>query len=64
MDTVGLPLAAAEAALAAQNVPYTVTVTRPVRQNFPLEQEQLYVVRELRGADSEHRLLVAAKMGK
>lgn len=64
MDTVGLPLEAATAALAARGIAYTVTVTRPSRLSFPLAEEQLYVVRELRGPGGERRLLVAAKMGK
>ncbi|HWQ61369.1 MAG TPA: hypothetical protein VN521_03600 [Negativicutes bacterium] len=64
MDNVGLPLTDATAALAAQGIAYTVTVTRPSRRNFPLAEEQLYVVRELCGPDGERRLLVAAKMGK
>jgi hypothetical protein len=63
-DTVGLPLAAAEAALAAANIAYTVTVTRPPRASFPLAADDLYVVRELCGADGERHLVVAAKMGK
>ncbi len=64
MDTVGLSLTAAAASLAARGIAYTVTVTRPSRQSFPLAEEQLYVVRELRGPAGERRLLVAAKMGK
>ncbi len=62
-DTVGLPLAAATAALTAANIAYTVTVTRPPRANFPLTDE-LYVVRELCGANGERHLAAAAKMGK
>ena len=64
METVGLPLTTATAALTARGIAYTVTVTRPSRQSFPLAEEQLYIVRELSGPDGERRLLVAAKMGK
>jgi hypothetical protein len=64
MDTVGMPLAAAREALAERNIAYTVTVTRPARHIFPLADDALYVVRELRGEDGHRLLLAAAKMGK
>jgi hypothetical protein len=64
VETVGWPLAAAEAALAEKNIAYTVTVTHPGRQSFPLAADQLYVVREIGGGDGVRHLLVAAKMGK
>ncbi len=62
METVGLPLSAAEELLAARGIAYTVAVTRPSRRSFPLAEEQLYVVRELCVPEGERRLLVAAKM--
>lgn len=59
-----MPLEDAEEALAARNIAFAVTVTRPTRHNFPLAEDVLYVVRELRGEDGRRHLLVAAKMGK
>lgn len=64
MDTVGMPLESAKASLAARNIAYTVTVTRPARHNFPLADDALYVVREMCGEDGCRLLLAAAKMGK
>lgn len=59
-----MPLEAAKEALTARNIAFTVTVTRPSRNYFPLEEDVLYVVRDTRGEDGQRRLVVAAKMGK
>ncbi|MDT8901327.1 hypothetical protein [Anaeroselena agilis] len=64
METVGMPLKDAAEALTAGNIAFSVTVTRPTRHSFPLAEDMLYVVRELRDEDGGRRLLVAAKMGK
>ncbi|MDR7865491.1 MAG: hypothetical protein RIN56_01675 [Sporomusaceae bacterium] len=64
MDTVGMPLEAAKEALTARNVAFAVTVTRPSRNNFPLVEDVLYVIRDTEGEDGRRHLLVAAKMGK
>lgn len=59
-----MPLEAAKEALAARNIAYTVTVTRPARHYFPLADDVLYVVRESGGEDGRRHLLAAAKMGR
>lgn len=64
MEYVGQPLTSVASELEAKKIPYAVTVTRPARQTFPLDEDRLYVIRELHGPAGEYRLLAAAKMGK
>ena len=64
MDLLAQPLAAAKAELDARGIPYSITFTRPDRASFPLIDEHYYIIRHLRSATGEHRLLAAAKMGK
>lgn len=64
MEYIGRSLTSVTSELEARRIPYTVTVTRPARQTFPLEEDRLYVIREIHGPAGEYSLLAAAKMGK
>ncbi len=63
MDTVAQPLTKVIDKLEQAKVKYTVTITKPSRNVFPLEDE-LYVVRQQLDADGILNLMAAAKMGK
>ena len=63
MDTVAQPLTQVLDKLEQAKINYTVTVTKPSRNVFPLEDE-LYVVRQQLDADGILNLMAAAKMGK
>ena len=63
MDTVAQPLTQVIDKLEQAKVKYTVTITKPSRNVFPLEDE-LYVVRQQLDADGILNLMAAAKMGK
>lgn len=63
MDTVAQPLTQVIDNLEQAKINYTVTVTKPSRNVFPLEDE-LYVVRQQLDADGILNLMAAAKMGK
>lgn len=64
MDAVAKGLPAVITELEAQGMRYTITVTSPSRKTFRLEEEQLYVVRQLVDDDGVCNIVVAAKMGK
>lgn len=63
MDTVAQPLSEVICKLEQANIKYTVTVTKPARMTFKLE-DTLYVIRQQLDADGIYNLIAAAKMGK
>ena len=63
MDTVAQPLSKVIHKLEQANLLYTVTVTKPARMMFPL-QDDLFVIRQQVDNAGVYKLTVAAKMGK
>ena len=63
MDIVAQPLTKVIDKLEQAKVKYTVTITKPSRNVFPLEDE-LYVVRQQLDADGILNLMAASNMGK
>lgn len=63
IDVVGQPLSEAVSRLEQANCRYSVTVTKPSRNVFPLE-DKFYVIRQQLNADDTINLIAAAKMGK
>lgn len=63
LDTVAQPLIKVIDKLEQANLPYTVTVTKPARATFPL-QDDLFVIRQQLDEVGIYKLTVAAKMGK
>lgn len=63
MDTVAQPLSAVINKLKQNDSKYTVTVTKPSRNTFQLD-DKLYVIRQQVDADGIYNLIAAAKMGK
>lgn len=63
IDTVAQPLSEVISKLEQSNCKYNITVTKPSRTQFHLE-ETLYVIRQRLNADGIVNLVVAAKMGK
>ena len=63
IDIVAQPLSEVILKLEQSNRKYNITVTKPSRTQFQLE-ETLYVIRQQLNADGIINLVVAAKMGK
>ena len=63
MDTVAQPLSEVINKLEQSDRKYTVTVTKPSRNMFQLD-DTLYVIRQQVNADGIYHLIAAAKMGK
>ncbi len=63
LDTVAQPLTEVISKLEHDNCKYNITITKPSRNMFQLE-ETLYVIRQQLNADGIINLVVAAKMGK
>ena len=63
MDTVAQPLSEVIGKLEQANCKYSITVTKPSRETFQLE-DKLYVIRQQLNADGIFNLIAAAKMGK
>ncbi|SCM80428.1 conserved hypothetical protein [uncultured Sporomusa sp.] len=63
MDTVAQPLSEVINKLEQNDSKYTVTVTKPSRNMFQLD-DTLYVIRQRVDADGIYHLIAAAKMGK
>lgn len=63
MDTVAQPLSEVIRRLEQSQIKYNVTITKPSRNVFRLE-ETLYVIRQQTNADGILNLIAAAKMGK
>lgn len=63
MDTVAQPLSEVISKLEQNGSKYIVTVTKPSRTTFQLD-DKLYVIRQQLDADGTYNLIAAAKMGK
>ncbi|MDF2571577.1 MAG: hypothetical protein K0R22_887 [Sporomusa sp.] len=63
MDTVAQPLSKVIYQLEQANLQYTVTVTKPSRETFQM-QDDLFVIRQQLDDAGIYNLTVAAKMGK
>ena len=63
MDTVAQPLSEVINKLEQNDSKYTVTVTKPSRNMFQLD-DTLYVIRQRVDADGIYHLIAAAKMGR
>ncbi|SDD45290.1 hypothetical protein [Sporomusa acidovorans] len=63
MNTVAQPLSAVIDKLERSNLKYSVIITKPTRNVFPLE-DKYYVIRQQLDADGILNLIAAAKMGK
>ncbi|CVK17621.1 MULTISPECIES: hypothetical protein [Sporomusa] len=63
MDTVAQPLSEVINKLEQNDSKYTVTITKPSRNMFQLD-DTLYVIRQQVDADGIYHLIAAAKMGK
>ncbi|QDR80526.1 hypothetical protein [Sporomusa termitida] len=63
MDTVAQPLIKVIEKLEQAKLSYTVTVTKPARTTFQL-QDDLFVIRQQLDDTGIYKLTVAAKMGK
>lgn len=63
-DCVGKPLNEVIQELDEARINYQVIMTRPVRNNFGLLPETLYVIRQKQDKEGMHILTVAAKMAK
>jgi len=63
IDTVAQPLSEVISRLEQAKCKYSITVTKPSRTQFQLE-ETLYVIKQQLNADGIINLVVAAKMGK
>ena len=63
IDTVAKPLYVVEKQLDEAQIKYTVTITRPTRQEAGLEEDLYYVIRQ-RFNNGIYHLVVAAKMSK
>lgn len=63
IDAVAQPLSEVISRLEQANCKYDITVTKPSRNVFPLE-EKLYVIKQQLNADNTINLIAAAKMGK
>lgn len=64
MDIVAQPLDAAVKLLKTLDIKYEISVTRPTRSIFVVEEDNFYVIRQHIDADGINHLVVAAKMGK
>lgn len=64
MDLVARPLNTAVELLEQLNLQYQVTITRPTRSLFAVEEDSFFVIRQHIDADGKYHLVVAAKMGK
>ncbi|TWH48631.1 hypothetical protein [Sporomusa sp. KB1] len=63
VDTVAQPLSKVIGRLEQANCKYNITVTKPSRELFQLE-DKLYVIKQQLDADGIYNLIAAAKMGK
>ncbi|CQR71520.1 hypothetical protein SOV_18720 [Sporomusa ovata DSM 2662] len=63
VDTVAQPLSKVICRLEQANCKYNITVTKPSRELFQLE-DKLYVIKQQLDADGIYNLIAAAKMGK
>ena len=63
LDTVAQPLAKVISRLEQANCKYSISITKPSRNTFQLE-DTLYVIRQQLDADGILNLIAAAKMGK
>lgn len=63
VDTVAQPLSKVIDRLEQANCKYNITVTKPSRELFQLE-DKLYVIKQQLDADGIYNLIAAAKMGK
>ena len=64
MDMVAQPLQSILPELEARQISYTLSMTRPGRQTFPLLDDCLYVVRQTLDDNGIYHIVIAAKMGK
>jgi hypothetical protein len=62
-DVIGRPLPEAESILREADIPYTVEVSRPIRDFFKTDDSCLYVVRQ-RQLDNSLALIVSARLIK
>ena len=60
-EVIGWPLEDAEQALQAAQLQYTVELSRPTKDFFPLAEECLYVIRQRVSEDGSISLTVAAR---
>lgn len=63
MNTIAQPLSEVIDKLERSNLKYSVIITKPTRNVFPLE-DKYYVIRQQLDADGILNLIAAAKMGK
>ncbi|MCR5757178.1 MAG: aliphatic sulfonate ABC transporter [Selenomonas sp.] len=61
LDIEALPWKQAAASLQEANISYTIEMTRPTRNFFPVDENRLYVVRQRVAADGKLMLTLAAK---
>jgi hypothetical protein len=63
VNTIAQPLSEVIDKLERSNLKYSVIITKPTRNVFPLE-DKYYVIRQQLDADGILNLIAAAKMGK
>ncbi len=63
-DVAGRPLEEAKRLLEAAGIGYEVSLTRPARHFFPLDESRLYVIRQTERIEGGFCLTAAAKQRK
>ena len=63
-DVVGRTKAEAECLLRAADIAFDEEMTRPTRHVFPVDEHDLYVVRQVLSPDGRWRLTLAGKQRK
>ena len=63
-DVAGYPLEEAKRILEAAGIGYDISLTRPTKHFFPVDESCLYVVRQTARAEGGFCLIVAAKQRK